>query len=94
MGDLGATEISDLITFLIVSNDHTVAQFFSSLSTSCCYLRARWAGQLAHIVEMINASKILVRKPERKRLRDKPRGTSTMKISKKLHHHVRVGPVI
>jgi len=42
---------------------------------------------------MINASKILVRKPERKRLLDKPEGRSTMKISNKLCHHVRVGPV-
>jgi len=82
MGVLGATEISDLIPFLIVPN-HITAQFFSSLSTSY-YLSVRWAGHLAYIVETINASKILVRKPERKRLLDKPRGRSTMKISNKL----------
>jgi hypothetical protein len=93
MGVLGATEISDLIPFLIDPNDHTMAQFFSSLSTSY-YLRVRWAEQLARIVETINTSKIFVRKPERKRLLDKPRGRSTMKISNKLRHHVRVGPLV
>ena len=94
MGDLWATEISDIIQFLIVPNDHIItAQFFSSLSTSRCYLRARWAGHIAHIVDTINASKILVRKPERKRMLNKPRGRSTMKILNKLCH-VRVGPVV
>jgi hypothetical protein len=39
MGDLGATEIYDLINFLIVPNDYIItAQFFSTLSTSCHYL--------------------------------------------------------